>query len=164
MPIEGSRRLSHHVSPNGHGLEAVWRPGVLGFREASERHKPGPDDVVDGDVKGAKRGLGRLFGYLRGEMLEKSTKSGPGLEIGLVLAGGSGGGADLVVDEGGGRGEEEEGEELHALADRVTLLAGEFAVAAIVALIVALSGSPSHASSVRLSDLVTARRFRPVRQ
>lgn len=155
--------MSRHVSPNGHGLEAMWRPGVLGFREASERHKPGPDVVVDGDVKGAKRGLGRLFGYLRGEMLEKSTKSGPGLEIGPVFAGGSGGGAEVVVDEGGGRGEEE-GEELHALADRVTLLAGEFAVAAIVALIVALSGSASHASSVRLSHLVTARRFRPVRQ
>lgn len=83
VQIQGLQSLSYHISPNGHGLKAL-RPRVdLQAHDASSKgFSPGPDDIVDGVVKGARPGLGKLFGYLRGEMLEKSTKPGPCLEGG----------------------------------------------------------------------------------
>ena len=78
VQIQGLQSLSYHISPNGHGLNSL-RPRVdpPAHAASSKGFAPGPDDVVDGDVKGAKPGLGRLFRYLRREMLEKSTHPDP---------------------------------------------------------------------------------------
>lgn len=80
VQIRELQRLSHYVSPHGHGLEAQRpRRPPRPHGSPSETFFPGPDDVVDWDVKGAKPGLGRLFRYLREEMLEKSTRSVPSM-------------------------------------------------------------------------------------
>ena len=75
VSIRDLKKLTYHVSLHDNGLQSVRRrrlpPG--GF-------VPGPDDVVDGDLKGAKPGLGKLFRYLREEMLEKSMTGGLGIE------------------------------------------------------------------------------------
>ena len=83
VQVQGLRSLSHHVGLNGHGLDAVRRRRtVRAYDGLSEKSSPGPDDVVDGELKGAQPGLGRLFKYLRGEMLEKLMTSDVGLEAG----------------------------------------------------------------------------------
>lgn len=60
--------LSHHLSSHTHGLQSM-RLHVA----PSVWFKVGSNDIVDGDVEGAKLGLRRLFRYLMVEMFEKST-------------------------------------------------------------------------------------------
>ena len=75
VQIRGLQKLSYHISPHLHGLQfgKVHSESWAGW-------KLGPDDIVDGDVEGAKPGLGRLFRYLRGEMLKEPTTSALSLE------------------------------------------------------------------------------------
>ncbi len=83
VQIQGLRSLSYHASPNGHGLDVVRpRRAVRAYDGLSEKSLPGPGNVVNGDLKGAQPDLGRLFKYLRSEMLEKLVTSGAGLEAG----------------------------------------------------------------------------------
>ena len=78
VQIQELQSLSYHISASGHGLKGL-RPRVnaQAYAASSKWFSPGPDDIVDGDVKGARPDLRRLFEYLRGEMLEKSSKSDP---------------------------------------------------------------------------------------
>lgn len=82
VQIRELQQLSYHVSSHGHGLKDMGPRGAMRLRDAISVPSQLGSDAVDGDVKGAQPGLGKLFGYLRGEMLGMSTESGRGFETG----------------------------------------------------------------------------------
>ena len=72
VQIRGLHKISYHVSRHGHGLQSLRIERSVGDPPAD--FKPTQDDIVDGDVKGAKPGLGEVFKYLRAEMLRASPQ------------------------------------------------------------------------------------------
>ena len=72
VQIRGLHKMSYHVSRHGHGLQSLQY--MRSVDDPPADFKPSQDDVVDGDVKGAKPGLGEVFKYLRAEMLRASPQ------------------------------------------------------------------------------------------